>query len=220
VLVDPNADLLKRLTRIADALSKPGPSPWTEWAKTLASFVAGIALTYFSIVLQGRFGDIREQRKMRRVIYVELTTSFIYLSEMASGSRSMKKLPSSPNSAVEIHPPMRLVNPPFTFEGEEYMGQHHSVSYELSEMATLKRMYDYLSRLSPGKTVTIGDLESPLRYFGRVFKNDAVIRNNFREFAGRNFGAIEAVANYFADHKGNAEDFMILVEEKPSSDSA
>ena len=221
MLVDPNADLLNQLTRIADALSKATPSPWTEWAKTLASFVAGIALTYFSIALQGRLGDRREQRKMRRIIYVELTNSFLYLYELASSTHTMKGSPRKPNSAGEIHPPMvRLINPPFTFEGEDYMRQHNSVSYELSEMATLKRMYVELSRLSPGKTVTLGELEMPLVHFGMAFKSYAVIRNNFRRFAGKDLSAIEAVANHFADHQVKIEDMVILVEKKPGNDSA
>jgi hypothetical protein len=222
VLVDPNADLIKQLTRIADELSKPSPSPWTEWAKTIASFVAGIALTYFSIALQGWLGDMREQRKMRRIIYVELTRSFFCLFDFASGLRETKKPVRGPNTAGKIHlPSVRIVNPPFTFEGEDYMHEHRSVSYELSEMVTLKRMYHDLHRMSPGETVTLGELEFPLIGFGMAFKNDAVIRNNFRKFVGKNFGAIEVVANYFADYKVKPEDLMIFVkEEKPSSDSA
>jgi hypothetical protein len=221
VVVDPNTDLLNQLTRIADALSKPGPSPWTEWAKTLASFVAGIVLTYLSITLQGRLGDMREQRKMRRIIYVELTHSFLCLFDFASGLRETKKPVRSPNSAGEIHPPsVRMVNPPFTFEGEDYMREQRSVSYELSEMVALKRMYDDLRLMSPGQTVTLGELEGTLMNFGKAFRGDEVIRNNFRKFAGKKFGTIEAVANHFADHKLKAEDLVVLVTEKPSSDSA
>jgi hypothetical protein len=220
VLADPNADLVNQLARIADALSKPSSSPWIEWAKTLASFVAGMALTYFSIALQGRVGDKREQRKMRRIIYTELTNSFLYLFEFASGLRGRKKSPRTPNSAGEIHPPMAdLLNLPFTFEGEDYIRQHHSVAYELSEMPALKRMYGDLSRLSPGTTVTLGELEAPLVRFGLAFKSDAVIRNNFRKFAGTDLGAIEAVANHFADHKVKAEDLMVLKEMKTGGDS-
>jgi hypothetical protein len=220
VLADPNTDLVKQLARIADELSKPGSSPWTEWAKTIASFVAGMALTYFSIALQGRVGDKREQSKMRRIIYTELANSFLYLFEMASGLRATKKSPGRPNSAGEIHPPMvRLINPPFTFEGEDYMRQHHSVAYELSEMAALKRMYVELSRLSPGNSVSLGDLEIPLVHFGMAFKSDAAIRNNFRKFAGKDYDAIEAIANHFADHKIPIEDLVILVEPKTNGDS-
>lgn len=119
MLADPNTDLLNQLTRIANALSKPSPSPWIEWAKTLASFVAGIALTYIGIALQGSLGDRREQRKMRRIIYVELTNSFRYLFSMVSDLRTVKKSPRVPNSTGEIHPlTVRLIHPPFTSEAE------------------------------------------------------------------------------------------------------
>ena len=41
MLVDPNAELLKQITRIADALNAKGasPSPWLDWIKTLASVI-------------------------------------------------------------------------------------------------------------------------------------------------------------------------------------
>ena len=91
------------------------------------------------------------------------------------------------------------------------MHEHRGASYELSEMAALKRMYDDLHRMSPGESVMLGELEFALVGFGAAFRNDAVIRNNFRKFAGKNFGEIEAVANYYADYKVNPEDLMILV---------
>jgi hypothetical protein len=222
VLADPNADLLNQLTRIADALSKPSPSPWIEWAKTLASFVAGIALTFIGIALQGKLGDMREQRKMRRIIYVELTHSFLCLFDLASGLRAETKSARVPNSEGKIHPPsVQMVNPPFTFEGEDYMREHRSVSYELSEMVALKRMYDDLRLMSPGQTVMLGELEGTLMNFGKAFRSDEVIRNNFRKFNGNRFIEIEAIANHFADHEIKPEDLMILVmKEKPSGDSA
>lgn len=183
MVVDPNTDLVNQLTRIADALSKITPSTWTEWAKTLASFVTGVVLTYFGIALQGRMGDMREQRRMRRIIYLELTNSFLYLSGLASCVRPTQKSPSLPNSEGEIRPPtFKILNPLFTFEGEEYMRQHQSVSWELPEMPALKRMYGELNSLSPGNSVPIGALEIPLVHFGRAFKNDALIKDNFRAF--------------------------------------
>jgi hypothetical protein len=217
MLADPTSDLVKQLTRIADALSRPSQSPWTEWAKALASFVAGIVLTYLSIALQARAGDKREQSKMRRIIYAELTRSFLGLYDMASGARAAKRPAGRPNSAgeIEFHPPtMRLINPPFTFEGQDYMRQHSSVSYELPEMVPLKRMYDDLGLLLPGKTVAIGDLEIPLVHFGKTFKKDAVIRENFRAFAGEDLGAIEAIADHFADHEVKIEDLVVFIEKQ------
>jgi hypothetical protein len=142
------------------------------------------------------------------------------LFEITSILRSESKGPRKPNSAGETHPPsFRILSPPFTFEGEEYMKQNHSVSYELSEMAALKRMYVALSYLSPGKTVSLGEFESQLVHLGKAFKDDGTIRKNFREFAGKGFATIEAVANHFADHKIKAEDALMMVEEKAAGDS-
>jgi hypothetical protein len=220
VLVDPNADLVKQLTRIADALSKPSPSPWTELAKTLVTFALGIATTYFAIWLQGRLADKRAQRKMRRIVYTELSSSFIQLCELVDDVRATAESPRKPNSAGEIFPPMaRILNSPFTSAGEEYMNQNHSVSYELPEMTILKRMYVELGRLSSDKTVALGDLEMPLVRFGREFKRNSFIRNNFRKFAGEGRPAIEAVAKFFADYTVKIEDFVVLAPTKPSGDS-
>src|SRR5258708_30199854 len=65
VLADPNAELLRQLTRIANALDKTGPSPWADWSKAVASFILGIITAYVGLWLQGRSSDRREQHKMR-----------------------------------------------------------------------------------------------------------------------------------------------------------
>jgi hypothetical protein len=36
---DPTSDLIQQLTRIADAVNRPGPPVWADWAKTLANFL-------------------------------------------------------------------------------------------------------------------------------------------------------------------------------------
>jgi len=180
-----------------------------------------MATTYFSIALQARSGDKREQTKMRRIIYVELTASFIELDSMVWNVRSVDRKPRLPNSKGEIHPPsMRVLNSFFTFEGEEYMRQHHSVAYELPKMVELKRMYKGLSHFSPGNIVSVGALEVPLVKFRKVFKENVVIKNNFRAFAsGEDFTAIERIATHFADHVIPAEDLLVLVPTKTSDAS-
>jgi hypothetical protein len=82
MFADSTGELLKQLTRVADALSKKGPSPWIEWTKTITYCVAGLATAYFSQLLQGRLSDRREQNKMRRLVYSELAESFIQLDSM------------------------------------------------------------------------------------------------------------------------------------------
>lgn len=212
MFTDPNSDLVQQLTRIADALSKPGPSPWLEWLRNLFSFIAGIATAFLSIEVEVRLGDARERRKMRRIVYTELTHGFRDLYEVACNLDSVSgRRPRRPNSKGEIHPPsVRFVNPGFTFDGQEYMRQHSSVCYELSEREELKRMYEELSRLSPGSTASIGDLQIPLVHFGKMYQEDKVIRDNFRKFSGVSRKMVEAIANRFADHQIPIEDLLVL----------
>lgn len=217
---DPSSDLIQQLARIADALSKSSSSPWIIWAQTLASFVAGISATYFGIWLQERFRDGREQRKMRRILYTELTNSFLFLYGSVVKLRAMEESPRKPNSEGKIYPPaLEMINPPITFEGEDYMRQHQSVSFELSEMAALKRMYHDLSFMRPGATVLLGEFEGALVKFAEAFKSDVVIRSNFLEFAGTSSDALETVANYFADYPVKLENLTIQIKERASGNS-
>lgn len=213
LVADPNGDLVRQLTRIADALSKPGPSPWLEWARNLFSFIAGILTAFLSIEAQARLGDSRERRKMRRIVYVELTHSFRWVYEMLVNLDSVsERRPRSPNSKGEIHPPsIRFANPSLTFDGREYMRQHSSVCYELAERQELSRMYEELSRLAPGKSATIGDLQVLLVHFGEMYTKHKVVRDNFRKFGGDSRKTIEAIANKFADYNIPIEDLVALI---------
>jgi hypothetical protein len=52
MLADPNGEILKQLIRIADALSKPSPSPWVEWLKNAAAnFVGSLVAAMFLVSL-------------------------------------------------------------------------------------------------------------------------------------------------------------------------
>lgn len=107
MLDDPNGELLKQLTRIADLLSKPAPSPWIDWIKTLAAFLIGIASGYVGLLLQARVSDKREQHKMRRIVYSEVAESFLLLHGMAAAAGNQGK-------AVRL----QLHKEPCTFMGE------------------------------------------------------------------------------------------------------
>jgi hypothetical protein len=82
LFADPSGDLIRQLTRIADALTRSQPSPWLEWTRNLFSFVAGTVTAFLSIEVQARLGDARERRKMRRIVYSELTNSFALLYDL------------------------------------------------------------------------------------------------------------------------------------------
>jgi hypothetical protein len=209
MFADPNSELLKQLARIADALSKTSPSPWIEWARTLASFVVGMAVSYFSIMFQNTTGDRHEQRRMRQIVYRELTESILQLCSFVDNMSGMKPRVSSSGSIRQ--PSFQIMNPPFTFEGAEYMRQNHDVSYGLPEMIMLKRMYEDYRRFSPGKSVSIGEFKAPLVRFGQAFSKHPIIRKNFKRFAGDDFPSIQSIANHFADYKIRVEEIMELV---------
>lgn len=225
-MLDPsNADLLGQLKRIADALSRAAPSPWTEWAKTLASFIAGVALTYIGIFLQDRIGDRREQQKMRRVVYGELSHSIFWLYDIVSQMPAPKSA-SEPLSGKALEkgyrdpPSLEMVNPSLTFEGEEYMRDHHSVAYELSEMAFLKRTYLELHNFSPGAIISVGDFKSLLIKISKEFKGDPMVRKSFRRFLPKNeFATLTVVANHYADHKIRAEELFRVVLQPSDTDT-
>jgi len=219
MLIDPNAEVLRQLTRIADALSKSGPSPWVEWARTLASFVAGIALAIFSISFQALAGGKREQRKMRRIVYRELADAAIYIYEIVTNfpQRKTEPGPEDIKRGFKDPPSMRILNPPWTFEGEDYMGENRSVAYELPEMMFLKRMYLELHRFGPGNTVSIGEFKSVLRKISKEIKTVPHVRKNFRKFAGVDFKTIDAMANQFADYQIPPEELFRLVFEDDAS---
>src|SRR5580693_5767702 len=84
MFLDPNDAIVQQLKRIADAASKPTSSPWLDWLKTIASFVAGLVTAYFSQEIQTITGDRREQTKLRRIVYVELFKNFLELHSIVS----------------------------------------------------------------------------------------------------------------------------------------
>ena len=216
---DPTTDLIQQLTRIADALSKSGPTVWTEWVKTLATFVLGMVATYTGIWLQAQTGDARERKKMRRVVYTELTNSVLWLFDLADGLPKAGPPKVSTNSegvtTVETQPPgYKVFNSPFTFEGFDFMKQNHNTAYELPEMAVLKRMYVELERWTPGYSISRGQIEGQLVRFADAFKSDANVRKGFLEFSGIEHSTIEAVAKHYAGHKIKPEDLLITTKRK------
>jgi len=186
---------------------------WTEWLRTLLSFVVGMAVSYLTIMFQNASGDRHEQRKMRRVIYRELAEAIIWTQEVIQ-SMPPPRNPSDSNSEVIDPPSMRVLNSPYTFEGEEYMRQNREVSYSLPEMAQLKRMYVVFRRISEtGQIVSVGEFKSPLVYFGREFTANRVIRKSFKKFARVDFSSLERILNYYADHRIKPEEIMRLVRD-------
>jgi hypothetical protein len=223
MFTDPNAEILKQLTRIADALGKPGPSPWVEWVRTLSSFVAGVFLTMLSIRLQAMSHDTSEHKRMRRIIYRELAGATLELFGIVRGFSGKKTevKPEDIKKGYKDPPLLRIVNPPWTFEGEDYMRQNKSVAYELPEMVFLKRMYFELHTFAAGTKHPIGAFKSVLRKISKEFETNSIVRKGFKRFAGGDYKSMEEIAKYFKDYKIPIEDFVRQVfKEGPADDQS
>jgi len=218
VWADPSGELLKQLTRIADALSQPGPSAWMEWLKTIASFVAGLATAYVSQQLQGRLSDGREQKKMRRLVYSELAECFIQLDSMVRVAYQSAR-PCSFDIRRDL----------FTFDGESYMKENRAVFYELPEGTVLTWLYEWFHRVRAGERYPRALLKSPLGFFSETYRTNPTIRKYFKQFGGpERFRIIEEAVKQY-EHKLSLEDLidsgMLRVDpatdqEKTSGDTA
>jgi hypothetical protein len=175
LLGDPNAELLKQLTRVANALDKTGPSPWLEWVKTLASFILGVITAYVSLWLQGRSSDRREQNKMRRVVYSELIQAFLSLDNVIRAK------------ALVTGGPVRyqLFQDVCAFDGEAYMKANHAIFYGLPEGTDLTWMYNWLHKIPAGGVYGLVEMRAPLGFFCERFRANRVVRNNVKRFASR-----------------------------------
>ncbi len=190
--VDPNSELLKQLTRIADALSRSTVSPWTEWARTLASFIGGMGASYFTIMMQKRSGERHEETKMRRIVYRELAASIVTLYVIV---QHLEKDPS--DSSWVQH---TLGDMPFAFDGEDYMRENRDVAYGLPEIVTLHTMYSRFRETSEYKQVNLNAYKFTLSLVAGAFKHQGEIKSYFKKFGGADYPLIERVANEFADY--------------------
>jgi hypothetical protein len=179
---DPNAELLKQLTRIADAMSKSGTPAWFDWVKTLGSFVLGLITAYITLLLQGRSSDKREQDRMRRIIYSELAQSFVLLDSMIRGSDLV------PNKGKRY----QLIQDICAFHGEAYMKENHAIFYGLEEGTDISWMYSWFHKIPSGGIYGSVEMKAPLGFLCERFQQNPVIKKNFKRFASAaDFNAIE-----------------------------
>jgi hypothetical protein len=171
MIADPNSELLKQLTRIADAMSKTGISAWLDWIKTLAAFILGIITAYLSLLLQGRASDRREQSKMRRIVYSELAQCFVLLDSM------VRNTPPGRGARYEMRQDL------CAFDGESYMKENRVVFYELPEGAVLTWIYYQFHSVRAGGTYGLVEMKGPLGFFSEKFKEYPALKSNFRRFA-------------------------------------
>jgi hypothetical protein len=148
--INTNAEILKQVTRIADAATRPS-STWAEWTRTLVSFVAGVVSGYVGLLLQGATSDRKEKLKMRRIVYSELAETLIWLYSMITTAKSHGS----------GRPRLRLIRELCAFEGESYMRENRNVFYQITEAPLLLRLYSDFHTLAPGQVIPISFLEIP-----------------------------------------------------------
>lgn len=163
---DPNSDILRQLTRIADAASTPYASPWSDWLKTLVLFVAGICTAYLADSIRSRASDKKEQLKLRRIVYYELARCFLNLHMLVGSSPMGKKA----RFAV-----LKDMSP---FDGEAYIKQNPAVYYSLPGSEILMSMYHSfrpVCKVGPDTSKRFGlvEMKSPLGYFSECYKKTA-----------------------------------------------
>lgn len=178
--MDPTGEILKQLTRIADGANRPQNSQWLEWARTIASFVAGLLTAYLSSLLQGRVVEAREEVKMRRIVYMELARCFLDLDVMV-------------RDHVKPNGDLILKGQRFStfqnlcdFDGESYMQNNPPTFYQLKEGEILKWMYRWFHKLDgsfaePHK-FGLAEMKAPLGFFSDCFRKYPIVSRSLKKF--------------------------------------
>ena len=180
MFIDANDAVLHELKRIADAVSKPAPNPWFDWLKTLATFILGLATAFLSQRLQGWLADDREQKKMRRVVYLEISRNFIYLDSMVAKNWNDDGTPILKKSRWDI------LNPFLTFDGERLMNEDKKLFYELKEGEVLKQIYYWFHYLDIPKSdgtnrFGLSEMRGPLSFFSDRFRAYPAVRRYLKK---------------------------------------
>ena len=145
MFIDPNDAVLHELKRIADGVSKPAPNAWLDSLKTLATFILGLATAFLSQRLQAWLADDREQTKIRRVVYLELSRNFIELDFMVAKNWNEDGTP------VLNGVRWNILNQFLNFDGERLMNEDKKLFYELKEGEVLKQIYYWFHHLDVPK---------------------------------------------------------------------
>jgi hypothetical protein len=173
MFVDPNGELLKQLTRIADAMNERHASAWLDWIKTLASFILGLVTAYLSLLLQSKSTDRKEQSKMRRIVYSELAECFLFLDSTVR---------YTPTEIKNRGARYQMFQDICSFDGEAYMKANRVVFYQLPEGEILTWMYHWFHKVSAGGTYGLVEIKGPLGFLSEKFQESAELRNNFKKF--------------------------------------
>lgn len=179
MLTDSNAETLRQLTRIADAVSAQHTSPWWEWLKTIASFVAGLLTAYLSDMIRSRSSERSDQSRMRRIVYSELAQCFLMLHSWVGDEKTLK------GQRYTVFKNL------CDFDGEAYIRQNPAIFYGLPEGQVLTQMYYWFHRVDGGglenpRTYGLAEMRAPLRFFSDRYRNYRILRKNFKKVLADN----------------------------------
>jgi len=169
-----NAEILRQLTRIADAANASHTSGWTEWLKTIVSFIAGVFTAYLGDLIKNRSSDVNDQNKMRRIVYNELAQCFLLQYSMIGAETELKRQR------------YRVIKNLCAFDGEAYMKENPAVFYGLPEGQTLTQMYYRFHRVDGGGLQSpsiygLAEMKAPLRFFSKCYQGQSILRKNFKK---------------------------------------
>jgi len=212
---DPSAEILRQLTRIADAATASHTSSWAEWLKTVASFAAGLLSAYVTDLLRNRSSDRNEQGKMRRIVYYELAHCFIDLHQMIAATGTV---------ATGRFSVFKDLCP---FDGERYMKDNPAVFYALPEGQILTWLYYWFHRVDGGglenpRIYGLVEMKAPLRFFSDCYRKYPSLRKNFkRALLPATYKAIESIADSYRD-SATLQEFIDsgiieIIKRKPES---
>jgi hypothetical protein len=181
--MDPNSEILKQLTRIADATSRQQNSQWLDWVRTIASFVAGLLTAYLSSLVQGRVSEIREESKLRRIVYTELARCFLDLDVVVHD-----QVKPNGDSILKGQRYSTFQNQ-CNYDGESYMKNNPAIFYRIKEGEILKWMYFWFHKLDGNLTTPpkfgLTEMKAPLGFFSDRYRENPIIKRNLKKFVSK-----------------------------------
>lgn len=174
LVIDPNSEILRQLTRIADAATKSSGSPWLEWVKTIASFIAGLYTAYLSDLMRTRSSDRKEQTRLRKIVYYELARCFLDIHALVGTETKLRRVR------------FQVMKELCAFDGEAYIKQNPAIFYSLPEAELIKGLYHRFHNVGPGdskvpKKYGLVEMKAPLGLFSDCFRTSAIFKKNLKK---------------------------------------
>ena len=130
-------DYSKQLEQIANALNRPSTP---AWILSLGSAALGFVFGLLGQQLQVWLGNRRDEKAMRRVLYQEIGTSYIFAFQF---NRNIKKSVALQDPQWQVGEVKKRI----TFQGEDYLHEHSAVFARLPEQIATRNIYIALHQI-------------------------------------------------------------------------